>query len=419
MAQPNFAEIKLSVEQQNNAMLIGTKAEELGIDPDLALALAWTENRFLTNGTSPKGATGLIQVMPANAKAYGYQPKDLLDPNINVEVGLRIFKEGLDRFKGNERAALVAYNANPTIAARYVAKGEDLEKYPELLPQETKNYLENIHSIRPLVKEDQQAAAPSFFDPLSPLPEHLKIEKQPGEEPFIHPGDLFLGGVAAGTVAGLGESYFNKPSQSPAPSMPSSDPRFGTTVNGVSGRAGETGFNLETQRRAQQAAANEELLRKLRQGQIIGDENPILKMGPMTSTNSGILVKPSALEKTPRTKTEVVREGIKSLPKGVGKFLSKYSRLAGPLGGLGAGLEAEEARSKFERGDVIGGALSAASAATGATAITPGVPYPIRGGAGLLSIPLGIASGMYERAHPYQSVTKTNPPIEGELEKLD
>jgi hypothetical protein len=63
--------------------------------------------------------------------------------------------------------------------------------------------------------------------------------------------------------------------------------------------------------------------------------------------------------------------------------------------------------------------LSAASAATGATAITPGVPYPIRGAAGLASIPLGIASGMYERAHLYQSVTKTHPPIEGELEKLD
>ena len=415
MAQPNFAEIKLSDEQQNNAMLIGTKAEELGIDPDLALALAWTENRFLTKGTSPKGATGLIQVMPANAKAYGYQPKDLLNPNINVEVGLRIFKEGLDRFNGNERAALVAYNANPAVAKRFIAKDED----PESIPEETRNYLENIHSIRPLVKEDQQAAAPSFFDPLSPLPEHLKIEKQSGEEPFVHPGDLLLGGAAAGTAAGLGEYYFNKPSQTPAPSMPSSDPRFGTTVNGVSGRARETGFNLETQRRAQQAAANEEIFKKLRQAQIIGDENPILKMGPLTSTNSGIEVPPSALEKTPRTKTEIVQEGIKSLPKGVGKFLSKYSRFAGPLGGLGAGLEAEEARSKFERGDVIGGALSGLSAVTGATAITPGVPYPVRGAAGLLSIPLGIASGMYERANPYQSVTKMRPPIEGELEKLD
>lgn len=414
MAQPNFTKMKLTSEQQNNAMLIGTKAEEFGIDPDLALALAWHENRFFTKGTSPKGAMGLIQVMPSNAKAFGYQPKDLLDPNINVEVGLKILKEGLDRFKGNERAALVAYNANPTIAARYVAKGED----PEFLPQETKNYLENIHSIRPLIKEDQ-AEAESYFEPIKPLPDHMRRDKQQDEEPLLHPGDLLLSGLAYGTAVGFGEAAANKPLKTPTGNIPPSDPRFGTSELGTSGRARETGFNLETQRRAQQAAANEELLQKLRRGQIIGDESPILKMGPMTSTDSGILVKPSALEKTPRTKTEAVKEGIKSIPGKAGKFLSKYSKFAGPLGGVGAGLEAEEARSKFERGDVIGGALSAASAATGATAITPGVPYPVRGVAGLASIPLGIASGMYERAHPYQSVTKTHPPIEGELEKLD
>jgi hypothetical protein len=75
----DFTKVKLNKEQQDNAFLIGSKAQEVGIDPDLALAFAWRENQFQTKGKSPKGATGVMQVMPANAKAYGYAPEDLLD----------------------------------------------------------------------------------------------------------------------------------------------------------------------------------------------------------------------------------------------------------------------------------------------------------------------------------------------------
>jgi len=88
-----------------------------------------------------------MQIMPANAKAYGYAVEDLQDPNHNIDVGLRLFKENLDMFDGNERAALVAYNANPNVAKRYLKNGED----PNVIPEETRTYLEDIHSVRPLV----------------------------------------------------------------------------------------------------------------------------------------------------------------------------------------------------------------------------------------------------------------------------
>jgi hypothetical protein len=412
----DFTKAKLSQEQKANAILIGNKAEELGIDPDLALAIAWRENQFRTQGKSPKGAIGLMQVMPGNAKAYGYKSEDLFDPIKNVEVGLKVFKENLDNFNGNERAALVGYNANPTVAKHYLNKGED----PSVIPDETKTYLEDIHSVRPLVADPTLAAEPSdFFEPVKDLPGHMKSKGKVGEEPLVHPGDLLIGGGLYGTSAGMLESMMNKPTKTPTSNVPPSDPRFGTTEFGTSGRAREVGFNLETQRRAEQAAANEDLLRRLRQGQIIGDESPVLKMGPMTATESGILVKPGALKSTPRTKTELVKEGIKEVPGKVGKFLSKYSKFAGPLGGVGAGLEAEEARKKFEEGDVIGGSLSGLSALSGATAITPGVPLPIRGAAGLASIPLGLGSAAWERAHPYKSVTENYPEGSlGELKKL-
>lgn len=412
----DFTKAKLSQEQKANALLIGQKAEDMGIDPDLALAIAWRENKFKTQGKSPKGAIGLMQVMPGNAKGLGYKIEDLFDPIKNVDAGLRILQENLQHFGGNERAALVGYNASPTTAQHYLNKKED----PDVLPEETKNYLEDIHSVRPLVADATLAAEPSsFFEPIGELPSHMKSKSAPGEEPALRPGDLLIGGGAYGTAAGLAENFINKPSKTPTGNVPPNDPRFGSSEFGTSGRARETGFNLETQRRAEQAAANEELLRKLRQGQIVGDESPILKMGPMTSTESGILVKPGALEKTPRTKTEAVKEGIKSIPGRTGKFLSKFSKFAGPIGGVGAGFEAEDARRKFEQGDIIGGSLSGLSAASGLTAITPGVPLPIRGAAGLASIPLGIGSAMWERAHPYKSVTEKFPQDGlGELKKL-
>lgn len=68
---------KLSKEQKDNAYLIGSKAEKAGVDPDLALALAWQENRFNSVGVSPKGAIGIMQIMPDTAKTYGYTKEDL------------------------------------------------------------------------------------------------------------------------------------------------------------------------------------------------------------------------------------------------------------------------------------------------------------------------------------------------------
>jgi len=416
----DFTKAKLTQEQKANALLIGNKAEEMGIDPDLALAVAWRENKFKTQGKSPKGAIGVMQVMPGNAHGLGYESHDLFDPIKNVDAGLRILKENLNNFNGNERAALVGYNASPSTAKHYLEQGED----PSALPDETKTYLEDIHSVRPLVADatlaaDTSSEGPSFFEPVGELPGHMKRKIKPGEEPLIHSGDLLIGGGAYGTAAGFGEYYANKPAKTPAPSASPTDPRFGTTEFGTSGRARETGFNLETQRRAEQAAANEELLQKLRRGQIVGDENPILRMGPMTATESGILVKPEALKTVPKTKGEAIKEGIKGIPGKIGKSLSKFSRIAGPVGGIGAGYEAEEARKKFEQGDVIGGSLSGLSALSGATAITPGVPLPIRGAAGALSIPLGLGSAAWERAHPYKSVTERFPQDRlGELEKL-
>jgi hypothetical protein len=407
----DFTKVKLNKEQQNNAFLIGSKAQEVGIDPDLALAFAWRENRFQTKGKSPKGATGVMQIMPANAKAYGYAIEDLQDPHHNIDIGLKLFKENLDMFDGNERAALVAYNANPNVAKRYLKNGED----PNVIPEETRTYLEDIHSVRPLVATGEVAQVEDDnFTPVEPLPEHLDQEPKTAEERSpIDKAILPATGAGLGTAIGFGEYMGNKP-KAPATGVPPTDPRFGTTEFGTSGRAREAGFNLETQRRAEQAAKNKEIIERMRRSGIILQDSPVLKMGPLTSTDTGLLVPPQALaekEVKPLTRGQKFKEGLKALPRGIGEFIGKHSRITGPLAGLGAGVAAENARERFERGQIGGGLLSTAEALTAGTALTPAVPAPIRGVAGALSIPLAGAEYLYGKYGPqYESVTKRFPP---------
>jgi hypothetical protein len=407
----DFTKVKLNKEQQNNAFLIGSKAQEAGIDPDLALAFAWRENRFQTKGKSPKGATGVMQIMPANAKAYGYAVEDLQDPNHNIDIGLKLFKENLDMFDGNERAALVAYNANPNVAKRYLKNGED----PNVIPEETRTYLEDIHSVRPLVATGEVAQVEDDnFTPVEPLPEHLDQEPKTAEERSpIDKAILPATGAGLGTAIGFGEYMGNKP-KAPATGVPPTDPRFGTTEFGTSGRAREAGFNLETQRRAEQAAKNKEIIERMRRSGIILQDSPVLKMGPLTSTDTGLLVPPQALaekEVKPLTRGQKFKEGLKALPRGIGEFIGKHSRITGPLAGLGAGVAAENARERFEKGQIGGGLLSTAEALTGGVALTPAVPAPIRGVAGALSIPLAGAEYLYSKYGPqYESVTKRFPP---------
>jgi hypothetical protein len=206
----------------------------------------------------------------------------------------------------------------------------------------------------------------------------------------------------------------NKP-KAPATSIPPTDPRFGTTEFGTSGRAREAGFNLETQRRAEQAAKNKDVIERLRRSGIIMQDSPVLKMGPLTSTDTGLLVPPQALvekEVKPLTRGQKFKEGLKALPRGIGETIGKYSRITGPLAGLGAGVAAEKARERFSKGQIGGGLLSAAEALTAGTAMTPLVPMPIRGVAGALSIPLGIGEYLYSKNNEpeYESVTKRFPP---------
>jgi len=417
---------KLTPEQKSNAMLIGSKAEEMGIDPNLALAFAWVENRWQTKGKSPKGAVGVMQVMPTNAKPYGYAVEDLQDPNLNIDLGLKIFKDNLDLFDGNERAALVAYNAGPNVAKRYIAKGE----IPTVIPDETKSYLESIHEIRPLVISEANAEEEFMFE--RPEASEVTIDQSElGKKESTF--DPITTGLQVGFGAGAVEQLYNYNKNATDKKnvakleqelLKNRDPRLGTIKDDTTGLQRMRGFNEPTHYTAQQAKANQELIERLKRGQIVGDENPLLRAGPMTSSPGGILVKPEVLlkQEPPLTETQKfgrkivskipfapkIAAGFRGVSEGAGKLLSKAPVVTTTaLGGLGVGLPADVAVERFKRGDIKGGALSTATALTNLGAM---IPHPFtRGASALASIPLDIANVMYEPSD-YESVTKRFPP---------
>jgi hypothetical protein len=87
---------------------------QYNINPNLLRAVAQVESNFRANATSPAGAMGIMQIMPATARHLGVT--DPFDPLQSIMGGARYLREQLDRFNGDIRLALAAYNAGwPTV----------------------------------------------------------------------------------------------------------------------------------------------------------------------------------------------------------------------------------------------------------------------------------------------------------------
>ncbi|WP_293367821.1 lytic transglycosylase domain-containing protein [Phenylobacterium sp.] len=86
------------------------------ISTPLVEAVAWQESRYNQSALSPKGAMGVMQLMPGTARTLGVDASDLKG---NVEGGVAYLSQMLQRFEGDLPKALAAYNAGPEAVARY------------------------------------------------------------------------------------------------------------------------------------------------------------------------------------------------------------------------------------------------------------------------------------------------------------
>jgi hypothetical protein len=117
--------------------LIVEHSELNGVRTDLVRAVVQVESAYNPNARSPKGAKGLMQLMPATALRFGVA--NPFNPAENVRAGVAYLRQLLNRYGNNEKLALAAYNAGPGAVDKY---GESVPPY-----RETQNYVSRINKI--------------------------------------------------------------------------------------------------------------------------------------------------------------------------------------------------------------------------------------------------------------------------------
>jgi soluble lytic murein transglycosylase-like protein len=135
---PASQEIKSAVERI---------AAEQAVPPELIHSVIQVESNYNPNAVSPKGAQGLMQLIPATARRFGVS--DAFDPVENIRGGAAYLKYLLSLYAGNYTLALAAYNAGEGAVARY----GDVPPY-----QETRNYVKLVAGR--LAAEARPPAAP-------------------------------------------------------------------------------------------------------------------------------------------------------------------------------------------------------------------------------------------------------------------
>lgn len=123
-------------------------AKRHDIDPDLVWAIIKMESNFNSDAVSPKGAAGLMQLMPSTAKAFAVS--NPFNPHQNIEGGTRYLRYLLAMFNGDLKLSLAAYNA-----------GENTVLYYKNIPPflETRGYVNKVLSFYKELKYKQNSEA--------------------------------------------------------------------------------------------------------------------------------------------------------------------------------------------------------------------------------------------------------------------
>lgn len=129
----NFID-QLDEEQAANAEKVARAAKRAGVDPSLAVAIAFQESKLRSN--PPRGSSGeigMMQVMPGTGRGMGYDEKKLLNIDQNIEAGVKYLKKGLEATGNDPQLAAIYYNGGPgAIQAMTAGKDPDPRVYEYL-----------------------------------------------------------------------------------------------------------------------------------------------------------------------------------------------------------------------------------------------------------------------------------------------
>ncbi len=123
--------------------IVQTYARRIGVDADLIHSIIQAESNYDSRAVSPKGAVGLMQLMPETAAQYGVT--DRFDPDENISGGVKYLKDLIKLFNGKTDKVLAAYNAGQ----------EAIKKYNGIPPyEETKEYIRRVMASysRPFIR---------------------------------------------------------------------------------------------------------------------------------------------------------------------------------------------------------------------------------------------------------------------------
>lgn len=135
-----------------------------GLDPALVAAVTWRESDFDPTANSPRGAVGLMQVLPSTARFIESQDDpppgraiELADPEVNISFGSWYLRYLIDLHGGSVPAALAAYNGGPENLRQWraaaAAKGVEL-RIPEDIPfPETRQYVTDVMDAWPIYRD--------------------------------------------------------------------------------------------------------------------------------------------------------------------------------------------------------------------------------------------------------------------------
>jgi hypothetical protein len=355
MAEPLSFVDGLNESQTNAAIAVAEKAKAMGINPRLAVSIAYREGKLDFNSKDgSSGEIGMMQVMPSTAKMMGFTEEDLRNPQKNVEIGLTYLKQGLDKFNDPVTAA-AGYNAG--MDHKFF---QDPEKHN--LPESTVNYLKDIKKFG------------GFTEPSAPAEEAGTSEgaaEQPpaSEEDFsLNRAKQMFGDLNAKDVAGAAG----------AAAGAYLGPKAGAGINAIQQAVRQpTGGELWAKNWAGQnrsdlsvPEASAAYQRSKNQGKVSGRITQMY--GPRPPVEPGVFQagRLSLPQSRPPMTTplggKVAQYGSAILNSPIGQ------KAMGALGGYGAATQGMEAAQQLKQGDKTGAAISGAGALGGVlTALPP------------------------------------------------
>lgn len=361
----------LTEDQIPYANEIVDKAKKVGIDPRLALSMTWVESRFNPEAVSPKGAIGLMQVMPDTGKGLGFSEKDLRNPSKNIDAGLKYLRQNIDKL-GDPVLAVAGYNAGPDHPYFSDPKKD--------LPEETMAYLRDIKDLGGFTTTPpDEPQEPEVAEEVTPASdEDLRKQKA-----------AMLGGLmgfGAGTATSAKRALFGE-----------STPTSGTTAQTSGGRyAAKTGYGagegtvkevVERYKQFEPRPLGEQMLADSKKSSM-GAGPRALKVVPGTIAPLSIHAQVPALPETPKM-TLGQRAG--QTAQDFGRFMNRNPVVSSTLGGMGAGFQGQEASTRYQKGDMPGAAIAGMGALGGLASMVPSPPTRTLGAIASVASPAALA----------------------------